>query len=94
MPCLAAVDLTDSGLPRRRRARPGHAAAASPAATPELAERLILHLGVGIADVKLGDPPEKLVALLGEPDERESHGLNGKEQDFNYRSLGLRFDIS
>jgi hypothetical protein len=44
--------------------------------------------------VKLGDPPEKLIALLGEPEERDSHGIDMKEQNFNYRSLGLRFDIS
>jgi hypothetical protein len=64
-----------------------------PAATPQVVEKLILHPGIGIGDVKIGDPPANLIAFLGEPEFREGRGANGKEQTFHYPSLGLRFEI-
>jgi len=65
----------------------------NPPPTAELARRLVLHPGVGIADVKVGDPASKLVALLGEPEMKEGYGVDGKEQEYKYLSLGLRIDF-
>jgi outer membrane lipoprotein-sorting protein len=64
-----------------------------PPATTQQAARLVIHPGVGIGEVKLGDSMEKLVAFLGEPEVKGNYGLDGKEINANYPSLGLRFDV-
>ena len=64
-----------------------------PPASTQMAAKLVIHPGVGIGEVKFGDPYEKLIAFLGEPEVKGSHGLDGKEINANYPSLGLRFDV-
>jgi hypothetical protein len=64
-----------------------------PPPTTQLVEKLILHPGVGIGDVKIGDTPAKLIALLGEPEFRSGRGIEGKEYTYHYPSLGLRVEV-
>jgi hypothetical protein len=61
-----------------------------PPPTTQEAARLVVRPGVGIGDVKVGDSPAKVIAVLGEPEVKGARGGVNSDWDYSYPSLGIR----
>jgi hypothetical protein len=68
--------------------------ALKPAAAGRKAEDLVIRPGVGIGVLRLGDPPARVVEILGESERPEKHDLDVIPWSYDYPSLGLRLTLT